>query len=185
MHIDLSHDFLLVPINAIPARKVFTPFFKLRSKYLEANQPVVHRFLKELSKHHTITGALTKNEIKKLLVKNHDKKFEDIRPVDHKKRLHTFSFYSYAETRNSLSVNGVSKMSPYIRFGLLSIRELYCAAAKQKAQVYISELAWREFRNHIFYNFPQSRELEFQEKKRGISWDNNLSYFEARKNGMT
>jgi hypothetical protein len=31
------HDFLIVPIDAVPARKVFTPFYKLRQKYLEAN----------------------------------------------------------------------------------------------------------------------------------------------------
>lgn len=177
-----SHDFLIVPIDAIPARKVFTPFYKLRQKYIQ-------------EKPHILEIDIIPNKIQspKIDISNLsqiEKKLDFIpntqRPIWFwDKRKDNFSFSTYNETRNIPSIDGSSKLSPYIRFWLLSIRELYIKAKNDEAQVYISELAWREFRQHIFYNFPLSRTLEFQEKKRNIKRNNNKKHFEAWQNGMT
>lgn len=50
---------------------------------------------------------------------------------------------------------------------------------------FISELAWREFRQHIAHHFPDSRQTEFLEKRRNLAWANREEWFEARKNGTT
>jgi deoxyribodipyrimidine photo-lyase len=102
-----------------------------------------------------------------------------------KERLQSFSFWSYDETRNTPSIDWSSKLSPYLRFGLLSPREIYQTAKSLWASTYISELAWREFWQHIFYHFPHSREVEFQEKRRNIAWKNTPEHLDARKNGLT
>ncbi len=204
---DASHDYLLVPIDYTPARKVFTPFYKLRQTYFEHNKPTVN--------HHTPTTQTPKTEglsraqLENLLgvqvnresdidtstshhskqdQKNNHSKNHDANPRPVKlgtDRLEQFNFNTYDETRNFPAVDGSSRLSPYTRFGLVSIREVYCKALEQDAQVYISELAWREFWQHIYYNFSYSRDHEFQQKRRYIQRDNNEYLFEARKNGMT
>ncbi|USN56103.1 MAG: FAD-binding domain-containing protein [Candidatus Peribacteria bacterium] len=53
------------------------------------------------------------------------------------------------------------------------------------SNTYISELAWREFWQHIAHHFPFARYLEFQEKRRDLQWVNNPERFDHRKNGTT
>jgi deoxyribodipyrimidine photo-lyase len=50
---------------------------------------------------------------------------------------------------------------------------------------FVSELAWREFRRHIDHYFPETRMVEFQEKRRHIQWQNSNERFTARKEGKT
>lgn len=51
--------------------------------------------------------------------------------------------------------------------------------------MFISELAWREFWNHIMFYFPETRAVEFLEKRRKLAWNNNKKLFDARKEGKT
>jgi deoxyribodipyrimidine photo-lyase len=46
-------------------------------------------------------------------------------------------------------------------------------------QSYISELAWREFWQHIAHYFPETMQIEFQEKRRDIRWINDELQFQA------
>ena len=95
----------------------------------------------------------------------------------------TFDFTRYDDTRNSPSIDGSSKLSPYTRFGLISIRELYRELLSKNdpshTATYLSELARREFWQHIAHHFPESRIMEFQEKKRKIARDNNKELFKS------
>gem|GEM_PF-2885457 len=50
---------------------------------------------------------------------------------------------------------------------------------------YIAELARREFWQHIMHYFPETVDIEFQERKRNIAWINDESQFEARCDGRT
>lgn len=52
-------------------------------------------------------------------------------------------------------------------------------------QTFINELARREFRQHINYYFPETRVVEFQEKKRKIERKSNAKLFENRCKGET
>lgn len=104
-------------------------------------------------------------------------------------RMMTFDFTRYDDTRNIPSIDGSSKLSPYTRFGLVSIRELYSELLSKNdpthTATYISELARREYRQHTAHHFPESRIMEFQEKKRNINRDNNKELFKARCEGHT
>lgn len=182
------HDFLLVPVDKIPARKVFTPFYKIREKEIEQNPKYVKTedssrksFSVPIENTSTIK-KLSLDEIKKTLDINES----TIRPITYWEQvLYNFNYVEYEEKRNFPYINGTSKLSPYIRFWIISIREVYKSAKNRWWSVYISELAWREFRQHIYYNFHFSRETEFQEKYRNIQWDNNTFFFDARKFGKT
>jgi deoxyribodipyrimidine photo-lyase len=72
---------------------------------------------------------------------------------------------AYAAGRNALAHDGTSRLSIYLRLGLLSIRQAFAAAddvrrgtpdlsARASVEAWISELAWREFYFHLLHFFP-------------------------------
>jgi deoxyribodipyrimidine photo-lyase len=110
---------------------------------------------------------------------------EDERPV-----------YRYAETRDRLDATGTSRLSPYLRFGMLSARQAIVAAlsaievapnqdARESATPWLNELIWREFYIHILYHFPQVREQSFRQSLQSITWKNDLDAFSAWCQGQT
>lgn len=172
-------DTLLVPPYKLEQRKVFTPFYKL---WLRVEKRM---------------DLLNTNKINSPKIDT--KPFEKIKkelsfstniywPLDFpEKRLKEFDFCRYHETRNSPYIDGSSKLSPYIRFGIISIRRIYKAISSMPCDVntFISELAWREFWYHIMHYFPETRDIEFQEKRRNIKWINDDGWLGAWKEGKT
>lgn len=78
-------------------------------------------------------------------------------------------FSHYDDLRNIPSIDGSTRLSPYIRFGIFSIREIYRKI--ENNPTLLSEIIWREFWYHIAYYFPFTYSLEFQERKRNIKWN--------------
>lgn len=91
---------------------------------------------------------------------------------------------SYENTRNYPAVDGTSNLSPYLRFGLLSIRKLVAQAQKTNP-VFLSELIWREFFMQILYHFPHVVTESFRTKYDAIQWRNNKKEFESWCKGET
>jgi deoxyribodipyrimidine photo-lyase len=89
----------------------------------------------------------------------------------------------YSDTRNQLSIN-TSLLSAYIKFGCVSIREVYHFFHKHfgKNSELLRQLIWREFYAHVLYGFP---ELLDKNVNNPIKWPNNESYFEAWIKGNT
>ena len=65
----------------------------------------------------------------------------------------------YADQRNRLDLDGTSALSPYLRFGMLGMRQAVHAARQAQAgtgsEVWLNELIWREFYIQILYHFPR------------------------------
>lgn len=82
---------------------------------------------------------------------------------------------SYDQTRNMLDFDGTSALSPYIRFGLISIRECYRRALNVNtvgAEIWLRELIWREFYADVMYQYPFTASEEYQAKYRGaLPWN--------------
>lgn len=191
----MHDDYLLVEPDQIPVRKVFTPFFKLRQK-TEKQKYVGGRERKKIcgwSSPAWVAYNIDRSKVEQRLQDaGHlpsGTTYLDLRPVDgREKRTHTFERDAYHETRNLPAIDGSTKLSPYIRFGLISIRKIYELLAERKtagAEVIISELARREFWHHIAYHFPQSRRMEFQEKRKNLARSHNEAWFEAWKRWAT
>ena len=108
-------------------------------------------------------------------------------------RLEEFSFrriHSYAEDRNRMDLDGTSSLSPYLRFGMLGLRQAVSAAKQAQAgsrgaEVWLNELIWREFYIQILYHFPHVARTAFNPALANIPWRNNLAEFEAWKEGRT
>jgi deoxyribodipyrimidine photo-lyase len=82
-------------------------------------------------------------------------------------------FSHYEDLRNLPAVDGSSRLSPYIRFGIFSVREIYAKVASNPTL--LSEIIWREFWYHIAYYFPEIYSMEFQERRRSIEWKTDMS----------
>ncbi len=83
----------------------------------------------------------------------------------------------YADRRNILD-DSTSCLSPYLRFGQLSIRQCYRAAiSRANNQQWLAELAWRDFYAMILYHYPEIASLEMQSQYRDIQWSRNLELF--------
>lgn len=106
------------------------------------------------------------------------------------------AIFHYREGRNQLDHAGTSCLSPYLRFGLISIQTVYQAALraldnthlaeeKQGVETWISELIWREFYISILYHFPNVLQEAFYPHRRNIAWQNNLEEFKAWQLGLT
>jgi len=104
-----------------------------------------------------------------------------------RKRLSRFldrSIFDYSAQRNLPSVEGTSRLSQDLRFGTLSIREIYAkcravlkeastASARRSIEVFINELIWREFYMQVLWFHPDVLAHEFQEQYRDLSWRNH------------
>jgi deoxyribodipyrimidine photo-lyase len=94
----------------------------------------------------------------------------------------------YTQTRNTPSGQSTSRLSQDLRFGLISIRELFqrCQeAASASALTYIKELAWREFYMAVLHHWPEVLETEFKADFRNVPWESPAGHFEAWKAGRT
>ena len=104
--------------------------------------------------------------------------------------------YEYAENRNRLDLDDTSRLSPYLRFGLISARQVAVAAlaaveaapnaqARKGAGTWLNELIWREFYHAILYHFPHVLEQSFRADLRTIPWVNDETEFSAWCEGRT
>ena len=91
----------------------------------------------------------------------------------------------YDDTRDIPSLPGTSRLSQDLRWGTLSIRELYHKAVKKGSEQYLKELGWREFYFQILYHFPEVLSNEFNADWRGLPWEEPDKKFEAWKLGET
>jgi deoxyribodipyrimidine photo-lyase len=73
----------------------------------------------------------------------------------------------YGRARNSLGTDGTSRLSPYLRFGLVSPRQVAAAAGRRgragehprragDRETFVNELLWRDFYGYVLYHQPES-----------------------------
>ncbi len=95
---------------------------------------------------------------------------------------------AYPTARDMLSITGTSQLSPYLRFGLVSIRAcVRQAMAAGGGEKWISELGWREFYAAILYHFPEvvTQEFSAQYRDGAIPWNSDERMAQALFTGNT
>ena len=134
--------------------------------------------------------------------------------VEALKRLNQFTnfqIYQYANDRNRMDIDGTSVLSPYIRFGMLGLRQAIHSAqqairrvlsggsssssqsmgrandaeSRKGAEIWLSELIWREFYIQILYHFPHVSKTSFNPLLANIPWRNDEAEFKAWTEGQT
>jgi deoxyribodipyrimidine photo-lyase len=83
----------------------------------------------------------------------------------------------YADTRDFPAVRGPSYLSPHLRFGTVSIRRLAreaharVQAGSRGAEVWLSELVWRDFYHQILHHHPHVVGHAFRPEYERIRWE--------------
>jgi deoxyribodipyrimidine photo-lyase len=104
--------------------------------------------------------------------------------------------YRYASGRDRLDLRGTSRLSPYLRFGMISARQAVVSAlhaidaapdepARNGAEVWLNELIWREFYISIVHHFPEVRQGNFRAEYNDLLWENDEEAFQAWCQGRT
>ena len=87
----------------------------------------------------------------------------------------------YGDTRDFPALKGPSYLSTHLRFGTVSIRRLAreahtrAAAGSRGAQVWLSELIWRDFYHQILHHHPRVVDRAFKPDYDRIKWEHGKS----------
>ena len=173
--------------------KVFTHYWKkaeqtyLRNN-LKFNDKIYKNYNHNLKKDENIESIYPK--------KNWYKKFEKYwEPSEEnaEKILNNFinkSIENYAINRDIPSIQGTSKLSPYLKFGQISVHQIMqkCFKIKNKKigyRKYINEIGWREFSHSLLHNFPEMEANNLRKDFNNFKWNSNEKLLLKWKKGLT
>lgn len=96
------------------------------------------------------------------------------------------NFKDYDTSRNDMS-KITTHLSAYIKFGCLSIREVFLKLRKLFGlnDPLIRQLIWREFYYHLGFGFPNRFGKALKSKYDNIKWKKNTKYLNSWKKGET
>jgi len=166
--------------------KVFTPFYKSQD-YIHSSSEI---------KEYKI-----QNNLKLIKLDNHKNiLLDDMKFI--KQKLPDFLYKSininlkdfisklekYSINRDFFNINATSQLSIYLRFGLISPRQIFNIIKKLNIEYkykesYIRQLFWREFYTYLLYHFPKSEFENFNNLK--IDYSNNIEHFKKWCEGNT
>ena len=101
---------------------------------------------------------------------------------------------AYAKARDLPALDGTSRLSPYLRWGVISPRVCVEAAldvvAREPRQAegagkWLDELVWREFYSAILEEHPHVLRRAFRDEFAGVRWDDDETRFRAWCEGRT
>jgi deoxyribodipyrimidine photo-lyase len=90
----------------------------------------------------------------------------------------------YHKYRDFPAADKTSYLSPHLRFGTISIRNLVKTGLEQNIS-FLNELIWREFFMQILFNFPDVVTDNFKSQYDDIEWRNNEKEFQKWCDGET
>ena len=95
---------------------------------------------------------------------------------------------AYADDRNRPDLDGTSRLSPYLKLGVVHPRTLLADLAEERgkgAQTYESELAWREFYADVLWHQPRTAWHDLRPEMSRMRYDEPEDAIEAWKAGRT
>ncbi|MCS3450255.1 MULTISPECIES: cryptochrome/photolyase family protein [Bradyrhizobium] len=100
----------------------------------------------------------------------------------------------YAGDRDRPDRDGTSRLSPHLRFGEISPRQVWHAARFAAAEdsrlagdidKFLSELGWREFCRHLLFDIPDLAQRNLQEHFNAFPWKRDARALKAWQRGLT
>jgi deoxyribodipyrimidine photo-lyase len=188
-HVVYSHDYYLHQPGTIvngsgnPYQK-FTPYYNAALKIkvdAPANARKIHFKRNEA---HIVNKFSLDSALKKFVGKEnpdilvHGGRDDAIKQM----RIAAKNIAHYSKTRDELS-KSTSQLSAFIKFGCVSIREVYKAFRSNHS--FIRQLYWRDFYAQVLHGFPRVLGHSLNPKYDKIKWHHNERWFEAWKKGET
>ena len=175
--------------------KVFTPFWRVAEQvYLNKVPPKKSKTKKKNKK---IFIFKQSSDLSKVLPnKNWFKKFEkywtpsEIRSGKVLDELIEKKIGNYHKTRDYPSIEGTSKISPYLKHGQVHVEKIWesCQNIQNKNTGYrkfMNEIGWREFSHSLINYFPQMLKGNLRKEFDSFPWIENKKNLEAWKKGLT
>jgi deoxyribodipyrimidine photo-lyase len=102
----------------------------------------------------------------------------------------------YKDGRNIPGVDGTSRLSPYLRWGMISprtaywqaqaaLREAKLVAERESLTAWINELVWREFFYQVLAHNPHVTNGAYRREFDQIAWENSAEHLHAWQTGHT
>jgi deoxyribodipyrimidine photo-lyase len=94
----------------------------------------------------------------------------------------------YDATRNTPGIAGTSGLSPHLRFGEISPRQVWHAARAAGVTgdaTFLKEILWREFAYHLLWHRQELPEAPLQESFANFPWQPDEKLLRAWQRGMT
>ncbi len=164
--------------------KVFTPYYRRGC----LGQPAPRKPLPQPADMQLLkVNNATVEDLSLLPATRWDKKMHahwDISEEGAKDRLDEFVLHGiqdYREGRNFPNKKNVSRLSPYLHFGQISVNTAWYAANDAAALIdneacldtFLSELGWREFSYYLLYHFPELPSKNLQPRFDHFPWAKN------------
>ncbi len=192
---NILNEFQEVTKNDGTPFKVFTPFWRVAEQRYINSTPSKDYKVKKLKN----IKSFFKNSIEAkniLPKKNWYKKFENYWEVSESKSkiilkdLLENKINDYGTTRDIPSIEGTSKLSPYIKHGQIHVGTIWkkCGQLRSKNigyRKFINELGWREFSHSLINYFPEFLKGNFRKEFDKFPWVKNEKFLKAWKDGMT
>ena len=116
-----------------------------------------------------------------------------------RERLEEFCYSAineYQEQRNFPAIDGTSRLSAALKFGVIGIRTVWKATKdalensrsdelENNIRTFQKEIAWREFYQHAMYHFPELENGAYRDTFKNFPWESNEEYFQAWCEGKT
>jgi len=180
----MEQDYLLHPIDELMKSdgtiyEVFTPYKNNALKH-PTRKPNTLRpknlTKKRFNKSHQTTLTIMKQKYKPLIdnfaTGGRDNGLKKMKKIGLQKK--------YSDTRNIASIK-TTELSPYIKFGCVSIREVMEAitSAFNKKHELISQLYWREFYTTVAFHHPSVLKGKQYSDRFNIRWRTSTKDFDA------
>lgn len=100
---------------------------------------------------------------------------------------HIDTLATYKEIRDFPATLGTTKLSPHLKFGTVSAREVYHKTGKLFGYQHhlITELYWRDFYAYLSLHFPHVFTGNFNQSFDSVKWDKDKKKFKAWCEGKT
>lgn len=99
----------------------------------------------------------------------------------------------YADHRDRPDLDVTSRLSPYLHFGEVSVRQVWHAVRQMEmplrsaagGEALLRQLYWRDFSAYLLYHFPTLPDKPLRREFEGFPWSGNDSLLQVWQRGMT
>lgn len=170
--------------------RVFTPFSKVCWSRVIENKESCATSLPQIPKEIDTKSVAIPNLIQ--LKINRNSHIQKGGSSEGKRLLEAFlsgPISTYSSMRDRMDQRGTSRLSAHIKFGTLSIRNIWHKTIKsgltEGSRKFLNELLWREFSHHMLWEWPELLTAPFRQDFKDFPYLNNHSDWDAWKTGMT
>jgi deoxyribodipyrimidine photo-lyase len=161
--------------------KKFTPYYR-KALELDVQSPIKNKNKNYVKKSYSFDFEYDK-DIHKFYKKNDNILVHGGRKNALKILKKIKNYENYNEEREVPSLHGTTYLSAYLKFNVVSVREVYEYLDKNLSSKnkLLTQLYWRDFYMHIMYHYNPIK----SNRKYDIKWENNPSWIKKWKSGET